>query len=52
MIPYDGDLQYRPDLLHRIVLPNGQSIVVAPGDRLLAGDGAIHVAVPDHPSGS
>ncbi|WP_436792092.1 hypothetical protein [Yinghuangia sp. YIM S10712] len=51
-IPYDGDLQYRPDPLHRIVLPDGGSIVVAPGDRLLGGQGTIHLAVPDHPAGS
>lgn len=50
MIPYDGDLQYRPDPLHRIVLADGGSIVVVPGDRLLGGDGAIHLAVPDHPA--
>jgi hypothetical protein len=46
-IPYDGDLQFRPDPLHRIVLPDGVSIVVAPGDRLLGGNGTIHLAVPD-----
>lgn len=47
-IPYDGDLQFRPVPLHRIVLPDGGSIVVAPGDRLLGGNGTIHLAVPDH----
>lgn len=51
MIPYDGDLQFRPDPLHRIVLPDGGSIVVAPGDRLLGGNGTIHLAVPDHGEG-
>lgn len=47
-IAYDGDLQHRPKPLHRITLPDGESIVVAPGERLLGGHGTIHLAVPDH----
>ncbi|MGR6998667.1 hypothetical protein ACU686_12100 [Yinghuangia aomiensis] len=46
-IAFDYDLQRGPNPRHRITLPDGESIVVAAGDRLLGGNGTIHLAVPD-----